>query len=162
LRLDSPLVGRRRQLASLSSAFESVVADGGLHVFTVVGVAGTGKSRLVREFLDGVEGLVTVVRGRCLPYGESVAFLPLTDALHDAGVELSDVTSAGVRDAFERLAASQPVVYVVEDLHWAEAPLLDLLEAIVGEARGVRLLVACTARPELFDERPSWGGGALN
>jgi predicted ATPase len=162
LRLDSPLVGRRRQLASLSSAFESVVADGGLHLFTVVGVAGTGKSRLVREFLDGVEGVVTVVRGRCLPYGESVTFLPLTDALQDAGVALSDVASATVRDVFERLAATQPVVYVVEDLHWAEPPLLDLLEAIVGEARTVPLLVVCTARPELFDERPSWGGGALN
>jgi predicted ATPase len=51
---------------------------------------------------------------------------------------------------------------VVEDLHWAEPPLLDLLEALVGEGRNISLLVVCTARPELFDERPSWGGGALN
>jgi DNA-binding SARP family transcriptional activator len=162
LRLDSPLVGRRRQLASLSSALESVVADGGLHLSTVVGVAGTGKSRLTREFLAGVEDLVTVVQGRCLPYGESVTFLPVTDALQEAGLELSDVTPATVRDAFERLAVVRSVVYFVEDLHWAEPPLLDLLEALVREARSVSLMVVCTARPELFEERPSWGGGALN
>jgi len=162
LRLDSPLVGRRRQLAALSSALENVVAEGGLHLFTVVGVAGTGKTRLAREFLDGVEDAVTVVWGRCLPYGESVTFLPVTDGLREAGIDLQDVTPATVRDAFERLAASRSVAYVVEDLHWAEPPLLDLLEALVGEGRDISLLVVCTARPELFDERPSWGGGALN
>ena len=162
LRLDSPLVGRRRQLASLSSVLETVVAEGGLHLFTVVGAAGTGKSRLTREFLDGVEGVVTVVRGRCLPFGDGVTFLPVTDGLQGAGLELSDVTPATVRDAFQQLAAVRSVLYVVEDLHWAKPPLLDLLEALVGEARSISLMVVCTARPELFDERPSWGGGALN
>ncbi len=56
---DSPLVGRRRQLAALASAFESAAADRALHLFTVLGQAGVGKSRLVREFVDGVEGVAT-------------------------------------------------------------------------------------------------------
>jgi DNA-binding SARP family transcriptional activator len=162
LRLDSPLVGRRRQLASLSTAFESVVAERALHLFTIVGVAGAGKSRLVREFLEGIDGVARVVRGQCLPYGDSVTFLPLADALHDTGPLPKEVTTTTVREAFERLTVERPLIVVVDDLHWAEPPLLDLLEAVAGEAREAPVLVVCTARPELYDERPSWGGGAVN
>ena len=53
------------------------------------------------------------------------------------------------------LSVEQPVVLLVEDLHWAEDPLLDLLERILDELRG-RLLVLCTARPELLERRPGW------
>jgi predicted ATPase len=59
-------------------------------------------------------------------------------------------------DFLEDLARDQPLVLLVEDIHWAEEPLLDLLERIVGDARGP-LLVLTTARPELVDERPGWG-----
>jgi DNA-binding SARP family transcriptional activator len=162
LRLDSPLVGRRRQLSSLSSAFESVVADRGLHLFTVLGVAGTGKSRLVRELLESVAGVATVLRGQCVPYGEAVTYWPLTDAFRDTGEPLDDVTAPAVRRALERLAADRAVVLVLDDLHWAEQPLLDVLEAVADESRDAPILVLCTARPELFDERPSWGGGIVN
>ena len=50
---------------------------------------------------------------------------------------------------------------VFEDLHWADDNLLDFVEHLVGWAGGVPLLVVCTARPELFERRPGWGGGAL-
>ena len=69
LRLDSPLIGRRRQLAALSSAFESVVTERALHLLTVLGAAGVGKSRLVREFVESVESVATLLHGQCLPYG---------------------------------------------------------------------------------------------
>ena len=49
-------------------------------------------------------------------------------------------------------------VLLVEDLHWAQEPLLDLLERVSRDVRGP-LLVIVTARPELLDARPSWGGG---
>lgn len=62
---------------------------------------------------------------------------------------------------FERIAGEHPTVVVVEDLHWAEEDLLDLLDRIVREARGP-LLVLTTARPELLDRRRHWGSGHRN
>jgi class 3 adenylate cyclase len=59
------------------------------------------------------------------------------------------------------LAASRPTVLVVEDIHWAEPDLLDLLERIVADARAPVMLVA-TARPEILDHRPTWGSGTRN
>ena len=54
-----------------------------------------------------------------------------------------------------RLSAEQPVVLLLEDLHWAEDPLLDLLKRVLSDARG-RLLMLCTARPDLLERRPGW------
>ncbi|MEO5634688.1 adenylate/guanylate cyclase domain-containing protein [Gaiella sp.] len=59
----------------------------------------------------------------------------------------------------EELVAEQPAVVLVEDLHWADEALLDLLEAGLHDVRGPMLLLA-TARPELVHSRPQWGGGA--
>jgi class 3 adenylate cyclase/tetratricopeptide (TPR) repeat protein len=56
---------------------------------------------------------------------------------------------------FERLAHERPLIAVVDDIHWAEPTLLDLIEYLVGFARAP-VLVACTARPDLFDARPHW------
>ena len=50
---------------------------------------------------------------------------------------------------------------LVEDLHWAEEPLLDLLERLVRDVSGPLFLIG-TARPELLEARPSWGGGVRN
>jgi hypothetical protein len=58
----------------------------------------------------------------------------------------------------EELVAERPLVVLVEDLHWADEALLDLLEAGLDDARGPLLLLA-TARPELVHRRPTWGSG---
>ena len=50
---------------------------------------------------------------------------------------------------------------LLEDLHWAEEPLLDLLERLVRDVSGPLFLIG-TARPELLEARPSWGGGLRN
>src|SRR5439155_17193776 len=55
------------------------------------------------------------------------------------------------------LVAERPAVLLVEDIHWAEPPLLDLLDRLLKDVRG-RLLLITTARPEIFDLRPAWGG----
>ena len=165
LRLDAPLVGRRRQLAALASAFENVVADRAVHLFTLLGAAGVGKSRLVREFADGVEGVATVLEGRCLPYGEAVALRPLLEALRAAGlgeVELGADPGPSLQSVLERVARERPLVVVLDDLHWAEPPLLDVLEHVAESLRGAPILLVCIARPDLLDERPGWGGGKLN
>jgi class 3 adenylate cyclase len=61
----------------------------------------------------------------------------------------------------EELVSERPAVVLFEDLHWAEEPLLDLLERTARDVRGSLFLLA-TARPDLLDTRPSWGGGRRN
>jgi class 3 adenylate cyclase len=59
----------------------------------------------------------------------------------------------------EGLAARQPTVLVLEDIHWADRSLLDLVELLAARVRDVPLLVLTLARPELLESRPTWGGG---
>jgi DNA-binding SARP family transcriptional activator/class 3 adenylate cyclase len=61
----------------------------------------------------------------------------------------------------EELVSERPAVVLIEDLHWAEEPLLDLLNQVRGEVSGPLLLVA-TTRPELLDRRPDWRAGGRN
>jgi class 3 adenylate cyclase/tetratricopeptide (TPR) repeat protein len=66
------------------------------------------------------------------------------------------------RRFFEGLAEQRPVVLVFEDLHWADEGLLDFVDYLLEWATDVPLLVVCTARPELLERRPGWGGGKRN
>jgi len=69
---------------------------------------------------------------------------------------------AAWRAFFESLAEQRPTVLVFEDLHWADDDLLDFVDHLVDWASGVPLLVVGTARPELLERRPEWGGGKPN
>ncbi len=66
------------------------------------------------------------------------------------------------RRFFEELAERRPAVLVFEDLHWADENLLDFVDYLVEWASEVPLLCVCTARPELLERRPAWGGGKPN
>src|SRR5204863_1647775 len=161
---------------------------------------GVGKSRLVREFLAGVEG-TTILSGRALPYGEGVTYWPLAEMVKAAAgitdddpmetakqklieccgdeaiAELLGLAS-GVMEAVEgergapeiawaarefadELADVQPLIMVFEDIHWAEEPLLELIDHLAQWVRERALLIVCLARPELLDVRPGWGGGRV-
>ena len=63
---------------------------------------------------------------------------------------------------FEAMADQRPLVLVFEDLHWADEGLLDFVDELVDWVTDVPLLVVATARPELLERRPGWGGGKLN
>ena len=65
-------------------------------------------------------------------------------------------TAWAFRRLFETLALSRPLVVVVDDIHWAEPALLDLLEYVLGFSSGSPVMLLCLARPDLFDARPSW------
>jgi class 3 adenylate cyclase/tetratricopeptide (TPR) repeat protein len=69
---------------------------------------------------------------------------------------------AAWRRFFEALAEQRPLVLVFEDLHFADEGLLDFVDHLVDWASGVPILVLATARPELLDHRPGWGGGKPN
>lgn len=167
LRLDSPLVGRRRELAALSSAFERAVSDRTPHLFTLLGAAGVGKSRLVRELVESLADVASVLEGRCLPYGEGITYWPLLEAMRGAGVVSNDleeheITLETARRLLEGLARERPLALVLDDLQWAEPAFLDLVEQLTDASRGSPILIVCIARPELLDDRPTWGGGKPN
>src|SRR5947208_2445491 len=69
--------------------------------------------------------------------------------------------SWAAREWAQRVAQEQPLVLLFEDIHWAEEPLLELIEHLATWVREAPLLILCLARPELLDLRPGWGGGRV-
>jgi class 3 adenylate cyclase/tetratricopeptide (TPR) repeat protein len=168
-RLETPLVGRERERRRIWRDYEDAVADRSCRLFTLLGPAGIGKSRLVADFLDRAGDSADVLRGRCLPYGEGITYWPLVEILTGIGVEPESIvasTPEETRVAFRRLletrAVDRPQVVVVDDLQWAESLFVDLVEHIADLSRNAPIFLLCIARTELLDDRPDWGGGKLN
>ncbi len=216
--LRAPMVGRDHELDLLQSTYGRLASSGRAQLVTIYGDPGIGKSRLTRELLawaDGQGDGVTVLKGRCLPYGEAITYWPLGEILKThTGVLDSDPPDAalakiaaladdvlaavpdparsaavlaftfGLEDArfglaslsprqvrletheawrafFTGLTADRPAIVVIEDIHWADDPLLDLLEELADRVAGPLLLV-CPARPDLAQHRNGWGGGKRN
>jgi class 3 adenylate cyclase/tetratricopeptide (TPR) repeat protein len=183
-RADVPMVGRERQLNLLRDAFENVLSERSCHLFTVLGPAGVGKSRLVSEFLRTVDG-ATVVRGRCLSYGDGITYWPVVEVVKQIGgaealvdevawnaleALLGEEDVAATPDeiawAFRRLleakASDEPLVCLFDDIQWGEETFLELVEHVADLSRGAPIFLLCMARPELLDRRPTWAGGKLN
>ncbi len=221
----TPLVGRRDERERLLGLFEQVVNEGRPHLVTVIGQAGVGKTRLLRELTLSVGDRETppaVRLGSCPAYGAGLAYWALgeivrgtfdivdddgagaawrklhrgVEALVDEteseesperlavalgrplgiepppdsgvdGTELEDPQQmrerlfSAVRTLIEAASRRQPLIFAVEDIHWADEGMLDLIEYLARWARGPALFV-CLARDELLDRRPGWGGGRLN
>ena len=162
--LDTPLVGRENELAQLQRAYDHAVSERVAYQFTLLGPAGIGKSRLVRELHDRVDAML--VAGRCLPYGEGITYWPLAEIEPiSSGVDFEanrDEIALQTRRILERLAREQPLVVVFDDLQWAEPTFLDLVDHVTDLSRDAPMLLLCVARPDLLDVRPGWGGGKLN
>jgi class 3 adenylate cyclase/tetratricopeptide (TPR) repeat protein len=102
--LESPLVGRDLELAALEAIYERVVREGAPHLVTLIGEAGVGKSRLLREFelLLGRHSTAPTVRvGRCLPYGTGMVFWALGEVLR---AECGIVDTDSADQAWRKLA----------------------------------------------------------
>ncbi len=216
------LVGRREEADLLESLYERAVREGRPHLVTVIGQAGVGKSRLLRELADNACERVEkpVVRvGRCPAYGSGLAYWALTEIVRGQfeiadtddsqaawgklarGVEKlvsaeetgepadrvaaamarplgieppTELTADGddpqqirdrlfwaVRSVIEAASRQHPLVLAIEDIHWADEGMLDLIEYLARWVRGPALIV-CLARDELLDRRPGWGGARLN
>ena len=179
---ERPFVGRRDELDALRGAYERAVEDREPQLAIVFGEAGVGKSRLLRELWAWLETRAESPRsasagasptGRRGPTGPSGRSSRSSSARsrrrpilglafgRDVGDDLHPLAARDrFRDAWVDLlneaCAAGPVVLLVEDVHWAEAPLLELVERTVRDVRGP-LLVVATARPEL-----EWAGGRRN
>jgi len=210
--LEAPLTGRDAELRTIRDLFHAAVDRRVPRLVLVSGPAGVGKSRLGWEFFKYIDGLAEVVwwhRGRCLSYGEGVAFWALAEIVRqrlgiaeedpaetaaaklaegltryvadpgergyvgarlgrllgvaaegDDGAALSrEELFAGWRLFFERLAAENPVVLLVEDAQYADAGLLDFLDHLIDWVQDLPVYVMVFARPELRQARPEFGVG---
>ena len=208
------VIGRDDELALLRLAATRVAREGSPQLVTVFGQAGVGKSRLVSEFVNGLDD-ARVLLGRCVPYGDGITYLPLAevagalaeireDEPADAALEklresvaevvppdqLGEIVDAvawtmglalpgrsagisegaGIREVLHgawtkylaALGRRELVVLVIEDVHWASEPLLDLLDDTLAGLEETAVLILCPSRPELLESRPSWGTGQLN
>ena len=79
-----------------------------------------------------------------------------------SGTTAASAAFAAWRRFLEAMAEQRPLVVVFEDLHWADESLLDFVDELVDWVTDVPLLAVATARPELLERRPGWGGGKLN
>ena len=115
-RSDLPFVGRRREMARLTQAFEDAGLERRCYLFTLLGSAGVGKSRLVAEFVSSIETAAEVLRGRCLPYGEGITYWPIGEIVRSAAgiTEVDDVAAARAR--LVESAGSEPDSTRIADL----------------------------------------------
>jgi class 3 adenylate cyclase/tetratricopeptide (TPR) repeat protein len=190
-RVDTPLAGRDDELAALAQAWQSVCDAREVRLVTVIGDAGLGKSRLIHEVVQRHGAQATVLRGRCLPYGDGITFWPLVemasahiradDSAEEAQARLLELTGDAdvaarlasaiglstvayplhelnwaARRFLQSLAARQPVIALIDDIHWAEPAFLELLEHVLDAATDSPILLLATARHELLEEHPTW------
>ena len=209
----SAFVGRADELAVLRLEADRVARERRPELVTVFGNAGVGKSRLVAEFVAGLEDAL-VLTGRCVPYGDGITYLPLAEVVAGfAGIRDDEPAASALRKLEAVVARTVPeaqrqevleavrwtlglslpgysaafgvpgdarralhegwtafltalgrqalVVLVVEDVHWASEPLIELLTEVLSGLEDTAVLVVCPSRPELLDTRPDWGTGRL-
>jgi class 3 adenylate cyclase/predicted ATPase len=210
--LEAPLTGRDAELRTVRELFHAAAGRRVPRLVLVAGPAGVGKSRLgweLRKYIDGLKDKVWWHEGRCLSYGDGVAFWALAQIVRqrlgiaeedpadiapgklaaglaefiadpaergyvgvrlgrllgvafagDGGGPLSrEELFAGWRLFFERLAAENPVVLLIEDAHHADAGLLDFLDYLIDWVRDLPVYLLVLARPELSASRPGFGAG---
>ena len=171
---DMRFVGREHELAVLRDPWERVRDERRCELVTVVGEAGIGKSRLAAELVGSIDA--RVVAGRCLPYGEGITYWPVVEVLKELELPPDEAAAATIRSlvgeqtaaatadeiawafrkTLEHAAAERPLVVVLDDIHWGEATLLDLIEHAALLCSGAAILIVCLARPELVERRPAW------
>jgi class 3 adenylate cyclase/tetratricopeptide (TPR) repeat protein len=168
-------VGRQAELAVIRKVWERVQAEQRCELVTIVGDAGIGKSRLAGEVLASTDA--TVVRGRCLPYGEGITYWPVVEVLKQLRARATDEAAAvairsllgeseaattadeiawAFRKTLEQAASQRPLVVVFDDIHWGEETFRDLIEHVALLSSGAPILLLCMARPDLTERRPTW------
>lgn len=188
-------VGRDQELQRLHAAYRRSVERSRPVLVTLVGDAGVGKTRLMRELWEELadERPEPLRRtGRCLAYGQGITYWPLAEVLKEhlsilesdspeevrrrlgdreilgvtLGLDLAgELHPLAARDRLHHewvgflseLAQQGPAVLLVEDVHWAEQPLLDLIERLARDVQGPLLLLT-TARSDFVDGHAGWHG----
>ena len=150
------MVGRERELARLRQTFEAAIADRSCQLFTILGTPGVGKSRLVEEFLGSL-GEATVLRGRCLPYGEGITFFPVGEVVKEAaGLEDFDAPEEIERKICAVLGTDGPACSTLAQL-FAAAERDSSVEETFWAVRSFLEAVAQTAPLAVVFDDIHWG-----
>lgn len=127
--LEAPLVGRRRPLRLLDDAFHESVEERICHLFTILGAAGVGKSRLVDEFVASVSGESQLATGRCLAYGHGITYWPVVEAIR-AGMGIGENDPPAVAaDRLRATLATEPDAGRIAEII---SGLLGIADAVPG------------------------------
>jgi class 3 adenylate cyclase/tetratricopeptide (TPR) repeat protein len=144
--LDTPMVGRERELDVLRDAFAHSARERSCVLATVLGAPGVGKSRLTREFLAGVPDASVIVRGRCLSYGNGITYWPVVEMLTGVAEVSATDSPAEIRSKIETLLRGREEATIAserlaeflglagatvlpEETHWAIRKLFEALAA---------------------------------
>ncbi|HEY1883005.1 MAG TPA: AAA family ATPase [Candidatus Cybelea sp.] len=150
-----PFVGRRAELAYLRERRLEAGASRGSVVF-IAGAAGVGKSRLIAEFCRSLTySRWRITFGPCREFGGG-PYGPISSALSNLDPTASHLPPAdskrqyfeAIVERFAAIAARKALVIVIEDLHWADAATLDLLEYLGSQVHRMRLLILASFRPD--------------
>jgi class 3 adenylate cyclase/tetratricopeptide (TPR) repeat protein len=137
-RLQSPVIGRDRPRRLLDEAWQQVISERICHLFTILGAAGVGKSRIINDFVERHMTGARAVYGRCLAYGEGITYWPLGEVVR---------TLAGITDEDDSATARSRIEATLKDEADA-ATIAERLSAAIGlgEARGTPEETAWAAR----------------
>ena len=127
-RLDAPMVGRDAELRTIVDAFDRSAADRACRLVTVLGEAGVGKSRLALEVLHRIGDRATVLRGRCLPYGEGITYWPIAEAIRRA---------ASISDEHPPEEARRRIAALLEGVERSDR-IVDGVAELIGLGEGAR------------------------
>jgi class 3 adenylate cyclase/tetratricopeptide (TPR) repeat protein len=139
-RHDSPIVGRDEELAAIDLALREVTETRTARLITIIGDAGIGKSRLAQEVIARAGAGSTVVRGRCLAYGDGITFWPLREMAGEAAdIRFDDKPEEGIAkltarigdaDVAARIAAAiglSTATFPLHEIFWAARKFLESL-----------------------------------
>lgn len=175
--------GRALELAALRNCLARASDHRTFQLCTVYGEAGMGKTRLAEQLvatLSTAEARVAMVG--CPAYGAEGTLLPVVTAIRraaeDLGRDIGELlpgnlgegavgdmpaeTFAAIRRGLESLCRDSTVLLVLDDLHWADGSLLDLLDSLARRMKNSPLMVLSLARIDLLERRPDWSGGKLS
>ena len=169
-----PLVGREREQAALRVGIASAMSGRG-SLILIGGEAGIGKTTLAEFICDEavVSGRVSVLIGRCYDLAETPPYGPWAEAFdrapRDPGLPLLPAALTGdgasdgtesqaalfrqTRDFLAALASRCPLILLLEDLHWADQPSLDLLRTLGRDLDDAPLIILATYRVEEVSRR---------
>jgi len=155
----SPFVGRDRDLASLQSVLEETRDEKVARAVLLLGLPGLGKSRLLREFLDGMSDArphVSMAGGTLLRIERR--YPTLVSLLAEAGVDVQGKSSQLVESALaewiESRCTAAGFLLVIEDLQWADGPSLELVDRLLHRLHDKPLLVIGAGREDVEDRFP--------
>jgi eukaryotic-like serine/threonine-protein kinase len=163
----SPFLGREREIGSLLAVFEETRSERVSRPVLLLGPSGFGKSRLVREFFGNIQDdWPVIVQGRGSLLRTERRYPTLAPILASACIDVQGKSSAEVESELaawiDSRCARAGAVIVLEDLQWADAPSLELVDRVMHALREKPVMVIGLGREEVEDRFPGlWGSRAV-